>query len=148
MNKRLLTSLKYIQLLFVVSTISCAATGNTLNPFYETPPPEALLGEKNDKALYGGGDKAEQARGALEAMTTYRRAHTPEPVDPVIQPAVVRLLWIPDHLNKNGDLIPPHYYYLKVLKDRWAVSDSFDLEAQLNGDKKSSITDSLPYIKN
>ncbi len=123
---------------------SCGTVGNYLNPFYEAPPPEAYLGERSDRAINGGADKTEKARSALEAMASYRRAQAPQPVDPVIQPAVVRLMWIPDRVNKNGDLVPPHYYYLKVLKDRWAVQDSFDLEDQL-GSKTS--TSNVPYVQ-
>jgi hypothetical protein len=101
-----------------------------------------LLGEKNDHALLEGGAKVEKARQALEHMASYRRAQLPQPVNPVIQPAVVRLMWIPDHVNKHGDLVPGHYYYLKVLKDRWAVTDAFELENQL-GTTKDSAT--LPF---
>jgi len=61
-----------------------------------------------------------------------RRAQAPQPGYPVVQPAEVRLMWIPDHLNKYGDLVPQHFYYLKVLDDRWAVQDAFDIERQLN----------------
>jgi hypothetical protein len=42
-------------------------------------------------------------------------------------------MWVPDHLNSHGDLVPAHYYYLKVKKDEWAVTDAFELESQLNG---------------
>lgn len=125
-----------------VSATGCASTGNLLNPFYETPPPEAYLGEKNDHALNEGGGKVDTARQALESMATYQRANAPQPTNPVIQPAVVRLMWVPDHLNKSGDLVPAHYYYLKVLKDRWAVTDAFELEGQLGPTKSSA---SLPY---
>lgn len=116
----------------IALTTGCTSVSNTLNPFYETPKPVALLGEPNDHALDEGNKKAEHARAALEAMASYQRAHDPQPNNPVVQPAVVRLMWIPDHLNKNGDLVPSHYYYLKVLKDRWAVSDAFELESQLS----------------
>ena len=61
-----------------------------------------------------------------------------------MQPAVVRLMWIPDHLNNSGDLIPAHYYYLKVLNERWAVTDAFDLEKQLGSGSKD--TSSIPYV--
>jgi hypothetical protein len=138
----------FLYMLITVSTTSCMRLGYILNPFYETPPQEALLGEKNDKALYSdseGGGSGDKARSALEAMSSYNRAHTPQPVNPVVQPAVVRLMWIPDHLNKNGDLVPAHYYYLKVLKDRWAVTDAFELESQLSG--PNSSTDNMPYVK-
>ena len=105
---------------------------NLLNPFYDAPTPEAQLGERTDRALNESEGKAEKARAALEAMTEYKTAQTPKPYDPVMQPAVVRLMWVPDRVNKHGDLIPAHYYYLKVLSDRWAVTDAFELEAQLN----------------
>jgi len=132
-----------VALLVIATSLSaCAATGNVLNPFYEPPPPEALLGEKSDRALNENGGKVQNAREALEHMATYQRSHTPQPVNPVLQPAVVRLMWVPDHLNKSGDLVPAHYYYLKVLKDRWAVTDAFELESQL-GPKNSAST--VPY---
>jgi hypothetical protein len=41
-------------------------------------------------------------------------------------------MWVPDHLNSHGDLVPAHYYYLKVKKESWAVTDAFELEGQLN----------------
>lgn len=123
---------------------ACSSASNVLNPFYEPPAPVALLGEKNDHALNAGGTNQQSARAALDAMATYRRAQDPEPTNPVIQPAVVRLMWIPDHLNKSGDLVPAHYYYLKVLKDRWAVTDAFELEAQLNG--PGGATSNLPFV--
>lgn len=135
---------KKIVLLAILGTLtSCSYAGNILNPFYDSPPPEAYLGEKNDAALNGIEGKEDRARAALESAATYRRAHAPAPVDPVIQPAVVRLMWIPDHLNKNGDLVPAHYYYLKVLKDRWAVTDAFELESQLGSTIGAS---NLPYV--
>ena len=82
---------------------------------------------------------------AFEAMAKYRKAHTPEPAMPVIKPAVVRLMWIPDHLNRNGDLVPAHYYYLKVLSDSFAVSDAFELEEQLNGPRGSN-SGNIPFV--
>jgi hypothetical protein len=121
----------------------CSNFGNALNPFYETPPPEAFLGDKNDHALSGDKSRAETARGALEQMASYQRANAPQPANPVMQPAVVRLMWVPDHLNRHGDLVPAHYYYLKVLSDRWAVQDAFELEAQLGGQRPTS---SIPYV--
>ena len=80
-----------------------------------------------------GGNDATNARHALEVMGTYERAQAPQPSKPVIRPAEIRLMWVPDHLNAAGDLVPAHYYYLRVLDDRWAVQDAFDLEQQLNG---------------
>ena len=127
----------------VLGLADCTQVGNVLNPFYEDPAPVALLGEMNDKAISNGGQSEDTARAALGAMVSYKRAQTPEPTNPVVQPSVVRLMWVPDHLNKNGDLIPGHYYYLKVLKDRWAVTDAFELEGQLNGGNSSS---NLPFV--
>jgi hypothetical protein len=141
-------TLKLIARFLLLGSVSatftaCAATSSVLNPFYEAPTATALLGQPNDHALRGDKDKEDSARQALEAMASYQRAHAPQPANPVVQPAVVRMMWIPDHLNKNGDLIPAHYYYLRVLKDRWAVSDAFELESQLQGPAGSS---NIPYI--
>jgi hypothetical protein len=129
---------RFIMLVLGLSISGCATGSRILNPFYEDPQPEAHLGEDNDRALNDAGSKEETARKALEAMTQYRSSQAPQPVNPVLQPAVVRLMWVPDHLNRNGDLVPAHYYYLKVLGDRWAVQDSFELEQQLNGGKKEA----------
>lgn len=122
---------------------SCTSIGNALNPFYDAPTEEAMLGERNDMALSGGKQKNTHAREALEAMASYRREHLPQPTNPVMQPAVVRLMWIPDHLNKVGDLVPAHYYYLKVLKERWAVTDAFELEGQL---RTGGNTSNVPFV--
>lgn len=123
----------------LASLTGCGSIGNVFNPFYEPPTEVALLGDKNDRALQGeGGGKAEAARAALEASATYQRAMAPQPVNPVLQPAIVRLMWVPDHLNSHGDLVPAHFYYLKVLKDRWAVSDAFELQSQLGGESNAS----------
>jgi hypothetical protein len=120
--------------LIALTNTGCSAIGHVLNPFYESPSQVAYLGEKNDAALLGegAGGKDSSARAALEAMGSYQRAHAPQPNNPVMQPSVVRLMWVPDHLNSHGDLVPAHYYYLKVKKEQWAVSDAFELEAQLN----------------
>ena len=122
---------------------ACGTVSQALNPFYETPDEIATLGEKNDRALRGELEKEDSARGALTAMASYRRAHAPQPTDPVVQPAIVRLMWVPDHLNKNGDLVPAHYYYLRVLNDRFAVQDAFELEAQLGS---SSAGSDIPFV--
>lgn len=122
----------------------CATAGQVLNPFYETPPDTALLGQPNDHALNDSKEKVEKARDELESVARYPRAHSPEPVNPVVQPAVVRLMWIPDHLNANGDLVPAHYYYLKVLDDRWAVTDVFDQKKLLGDDKNSGSH--IPFV--
>jgi hypothetical protein len=123
-----------IPLMGVLMT-GCSSMTHVLNPFYETPSEVAYLGDKNDAALNegGGGGKGDKARAALEAMGTYQRALPAQPQNPVMQPAVVRLMWVPDHLNSHGDLVPAHYYYLKVKRDSWALQDAFELEAQLNG---------------
>jgi hypothetical protein len=123
---------KIILLSLIAASLSaCATTSNLLNPFYEPPSAVALLGQPNDHALNDSTQKVDTARQALDAMASYQRAHYPQPANPVIQPSVVRLMWIPDHLNRNGDLVPAHYYYMKVLDDRFAVTDAFELEAQL-----------------
>jgi hypothetical protein len=80
----------------------------------------------------GGAGEAERARHQLEALGAYRRALSPQPAYPVVRPAEVRLMWIPDHLNKVGDLVPAHYYYLRVTNDQFEVQDAFDYDNQLN----------------
>ena len=123
---------------------SCATVGKILNPFQESTPPEAKLGEKNDKALSEDKGKAEKAREALESMATYQRTNQPQPYNPVMQPAIVRLMWVPDHLDRYGNLIPAHYYYLKVKEEDWAVQDAFELEGQLH--RKGAAGDSaVPF---
>lgn len=139
MKKYLLRSIALSSLLVLNA---CSTMSAAMNPFYEEPSPEALLGEANDHALNGDKGKLDTARTALEAMASYRRAQTPQPNAPVIQPAVVRLMWVPDHLNKHNDLVPQHYYYLKVLNDRWAVTDAFELESQLGS---KTDTGNMPY---
>jgi hypothetical protein len=114
---RIISALTILSLTSIVT--GCSSIGRVLNPFYEAPSPVAYMGEKNDGALLneGSGGKGANARAALEAMGTYQRAHAPQPNNPVMQPAVVRLMWVPDHL--------------KVKKEQWAVTDAFELEAQL-----------------
>lgn len=125
----------------------CNQVSNMMNPFYESPKPVALLGDKNDHALNGEKEKVDSARQALETMASYQRTTAPRPEYPVMQPAMVRLMWIPDHLNSHGDLVPAHYYYLKVLDDRWAVTDAFEMEAQLNGPAGAGgATSNVPFI--
>lgn len=117
-----------------IGLTACSAqkASDFINPFVDSSKPE--LGDRDTSALLdtGVGKASEDARHALEVIGSYRRTQTPQPGYPVLQPAEVRLMWVPDHLNKHGDLIPAHYYYLKVLEDRWAVQDAFDLERQLN----------------
>jgi len=128
----------------LLSASACTSVSNAINPFYEDPAPEAMLGDRNDHALSGEKSKSDTARQALEQVASYQRAHSPSPAKPVMQPAVVRLMWVPDHVNRTGDLIPAHFYYLKVLKDRWAVDDAFELEGQLSPRGGSSA--SIPYV--
>lgn len=135
--------LKILILLSVASLISCSSTSNAINPFYEQPSKIALQGSANDHALSNATSGGDSARQALEAMSTYRRAQHPKPTHPVLQPAVIRMTWIPDHLNSYGDLVPAHYYYLRVLRDRFAVQDAFELEGQL-GSKKAS--GAVPFV--
>lgn len=123
----------------------CSSVGSFFNPFYETPSEVAYFGEKNDNALNETGGKGESARTALEQMGSYQRALDPQPVNPVMMPAVVRLMWVPDHLNSHGDMVPAHYYYLKVKKDSWALTDAFELESQLGGGRGGSAS-SVGYV--
>ena len=137
---------KFLLITFLSMCLSgCYALQNIFNPFYEPPTEHALKGELNDRAIQEGTTSlGSSARDALENIASYQRAHLPQPNNPVMQPAVVRLMWIPDHLNNSGDLIPAHYYYLKVLNERWAVTDAFDLEKQLGSGSKD--TSSIPYV--
>lgn len=109
---------------------SASGIADQLNPYAD---PYEELGQRDTTAISGGGagKKAIQARHAIEVMGAYRRAQAPQPTYPVVQPAEVRLMWVPDHLNRFGDLVPAHYYYLRVLNDRWAVQDAYDIERQL-----------------
>jgi hypothetical protein len=118
---------------------ACSQAGSVadnLNPYADgNQVPSEFGGARDTGAILGGGGgakSAEAARNALEVMGTYRKALPPEPAYPVIKPAEVRLMWIPDRLNAIGDLIPAHYYYLKVLPDRPAVTDAFEIERQLD----------------
>ena len=139
---------KVIVSLAAATAISSALCGcsskmlqNVFNPFYDPPSDAAVSGELSDRAISGGADNASHARAAFEHMAEYQRAHVPQPVNPVVQPAVVRLMWIPDHLNRVGDLVPAHYYYVRVLAERWAVSDAFELEGQLkSGNAASNVS--------
>ena len=128
----------------ILSLSACGAVSKVVNPFYEEPSEVGVLGEASDRALNSSSDKEENARKALEAVATHQSAKLPQPYNPVVQPSVIRLMWVPDHLNKNGDLVPAHYYYVKVLSDRWSLSDAFELEDQLN--KGGTDAGSIPYV--
>ena len=98
-------------------------------------------GERSNRPILegssGSSSVSERARHALEVMAQYRRAKDPQPGYPVRFPAVVRKMWIPDHQNSAGDLVPSHYYFLEVLPERWAVQDAYELEQQLDSDTNS-----------
>ena len=144
MKKKLEKLLLIAATLTMLGTCACNQVSHAVNPFYEPPSPVALLGSPNDHALNGQFGKEDTARKALEAWGTYEKTLTPKPYHPVIQPAVVRLMWVPDHLNKHNDMVPAHYYYLKVLHDRWGVRDAFELEKQLGPDTGAV---GIPYIR-
>ena len=123
----------------VIFLSACSAVGpiaDELNPYGNgNQDPGAFGGERNTGAIMGNGGGAkssEAARHALEVMGSYRQALPPQPNYPVVQPAEMRLMWIPDHLNAVGDLVPAHYYYLRVLPDRPAVTDAYEIESQLD----------------
>ena len=117
---------------------ACTTASKAINPFYEKPSETALLGQVNDHALNPTKNKVGTARQSLQALGQYQQAHTPQPYNPVYKPAMIRLMWVPDHLNRHGDLVPAHYYYLKVKDGDWAVKDAFELEKQLGGKNDTS----------
>ena len=133
-----------VSVLFLLSFAACSSSGvggasDMLNPFAEAAPSDDIAGQSNPSALMGGvGQSAKKARHALEVMGSYRRAQHPQPTYPVRQPEEVRLMWIPDHLNKVGDLVTAHYYYLLVLPSRWAVQDAFEVDKQLSGGNQAA----------
>lgn len=114
--------------------VGCSVAGpmaDEINPYGQGNNVQ-VLGNRDSTALGGTGasKEAESARHALEVLGSYRRAQAPQPAYPVVQPAEVRLMWVPDHQNKHGDLVPAHFYYLRVLNDRFAVQDAFEVEDQ------------------
>lgn len=123
---------------------ACSAVGpaaDQANPFGVNSNEEGY-GERNLNAVMGGGNgggAAERARHALESMASYRRTQAPQPVYPVIRPAEVRLMWIPDHQTTDGNLVPAHYYYLKVLHDDWELQDAFEIEGQLHNSGAANV---------
>jgi hypothetical protein len=132
-------------LLLMLSGCSSRTLQNFFNPFYEEPTQHALAGELNDEAISNRTNRAQDARAALEKLATYQRQHLPQPANPVMRPSVVRLMWIPDHLNKFGDMVPAHYYYLKVLDEQWQLQDAFDIADQLNHPHETSSV--IPYVE-
>ena len=136
--------MKYLFLSILFLT-GCTAISERLNPFNEEISKTAKLGKADDSAISGGSDKSANARTALDALSTYQSANMPQPYNPVLRPAIVRLMWVPDHLNTHGDLVPNHYYYLKVKDDQWALQDAFDIDQQLGSNTASG---SIPYRVN
>jgi hypothetical protein len=140
MMRRKIEVVLVLSMLMGVAGCSSSAS-NVLNPFHSGDDPYVDAGEDSLKPILEEGREgshAEAARHALEVMGSYRRSQEPQPVYPVVQPAEVRLMWVPDHVNKHGDMVPAHYYYLRVLEDRWAVQDAFELEEQLNAGSKGA----------
>lgn len=138
-------------LIFAAGTllVGCGATADRfLNPLQAEPQPEAYLGQPNSDSLNGSKDKGQAAREALEGMGAYKEQFPPSPNKPVLRPAIVRLMWIPDHLNKTGDLVPAHYYYLKVKNDEWAVEDAFDIYDGLQGSEGNKLNNpsNIPFV--
>ncbi|MCC6952811.1 MAG: hypothetical protein IT290_01700 [Deltaproteobacteria bacterium] len=139
--------------LLVTSLTGCSSgAADLLNPF-EDNGPETELGERSLAPALGsssGADgttsEADRARQALEVMGSYQRTQAPQPYNPVMNPAQVRLMWIPDHINKNGDLVPAHFYYLRVLPQTWAVQDAFEIERQLNVQGQKGEGGAQPWV--
>jgi hypothetical protein len=148
---RVNTALKSLLLCFLIPGLT-GCSSSIFNPLQKEPDPEAYLGQANDHALNEDSDSVANARERLEqSLSTYQQEHTPEPYKPVMMAPVVRLMWIPDHLNRHGDLIPAHYYYLKVLPGRWAAQDKFDIIEQLDtrpsGGGDSSTPSPIPFVQ-
>ena len=114
-----------------------------MNPYGEDAPPNAGVRDNsailNDGGSQNGQTEESRARQALEVLGSYRQTQEPQPYYPVMQQAEVRLMWVPDHLNKVGDLVPAHYYYLKVKDQQWAVQDAFDIEEQLKNSDRGAL---------
>ena len=138
---------KFILSVALVAVLSgCHGFADTLNPYTDSVGTE--LGQRDTSALGGGGagKQAAVARQALEVMGTYQRAQAPQPYYPVIRPADIRLMWIPDHLNRLGDLVPAHYYYLRVTRDTPALQDAFEIEREISSRVPSGYSGTAPAI--
>jgi hypothetical protein len=147
-NKLVKTTIKINMILIFLLLNGCSSVGRILNPFQRGPTKEALLGEPNDHALLEVSEKSDEARKAFEQLGSYQRQHLPSPNKPVIVPSVVRVMWVPDHISNDGDLVAAHYYYLKVLDERWAVTDAYDLAEQLNVEEQRNIRSTIPFVSN
>ena len=129
---------------------ACSSSiSDAVNPSPDTGVEE--LGERTNRAILGSSGNAEDeavARQQLTNIGTSRQADYPSPNRPVIIPPEVRLMWIPDRINRHGDLEPAHYYYLRVLPSRWNVEDAFDNQGQLDPYDKSNRAggSSTPWV--
>jgi hypothetical protein len=43
------------------------------------------------------------------------------PYTPIMQPPQVQRVWVPDHLNADGDLVAGHWVYLLLAPARWFI---------------------------
>jgi Type IV conjugative transfer system lipoprotein (TraV) len=43
------------------------------------------------------------------------------PYTPILQPPQVQRVWVPDHLNADGDLVAGHWVYLLLEPARWFI---------------------------
>lgn len=143
-------NIKYLSFIALVACClaGCGSTSEVLlNPYGDEGP---QLGDADNAAILdevgGGTSDHEAARTALKAFGEKQRAIEPQPMAPVIRPAVVRLMWVPDHLNPLGDLVPAHYYYLKVKDDEWELKDGFDNLQQLRDAGVGTGGGSTPWI--
>lgn len=75
--------------------------------------------------------KHSSARRVYDIFKAKLRQESPSPSTPVVYPAELRLMWVPDHLDELMDYVPDHYYYLKVTNDVWLTNDPYYLEKQL-----------------
>lgn len=133
--------------LLLIFTGCSGSLDEALNPNADAENSVPKGGERSNRPILegsatAGGSVSDKARHALEVLASYRRAQDPEPGQPVRYPAVVRKVWIPDHQNGSGDLVPSHYYFLEVLPERWAVQDAYELEEQL---RSGSNSGSIPW---
>ncbi len=138
--------LRIIILSLGIFVLGCSSVSNAINPYYKTPPKEAYAGKRSDHSLTGGG-REEKALSAISSEIASRAGATSSsPYKPVVTPAVIRLMWVPDRLNRNGDLIPAHYYYIRILNDRFVLEDAFEINAMLNSTTKSADSGGYPFI--
>lgn len=80
-----------------------------------TPP---LQGPSTDpQVLYN--DVTRQHRKAPPLQPRTLPVGPEAPYTPIMQPPVVQRVWVPDHLNANGDLVSGHWVYLLLEPSRW-----------------------------